>query len=333
MISWLALYMCCATHTMTSMPLTYHTLSNPAFTAYYGNFHVYIEPRDVGDISVFSCSGRFKNWGLGFSNLRAGDRYWNERRNWASIAHHVGNVPLSIGMNTGIYKIYDQTNFLADLGIWLKRPFGAGLLFSNVFHDDRILRGGISYTWRFLTAAFEVEDTLRSGTYVLHGAVVFRTAYKDFRFTLSGGYYPDVFSGSVGFEYRRFITVQAIYEDLEHDDGDKIKVLIGIHFRPPVVVREIAVVETMTVKQPVIVEKTIIKKEPLPPPKTSGEPTAEQQAYCETHYMKGIELYVNDRIDAAIEEWNLVTKVDPDYKDVQRYLENAQAKKELLKEH
>jgi hypothetical protein len=77
-----------------------------------------------------------------------------------------------------------------------------------------------------------------------------------------------------------------------------------------------------------------VKTEPKkpPPPVTKQQLTTQQKAYCEEHYMKGIEFYVNDELGKAIQEWNLVTKVDPGYKDVKRYIENARAKKELLEE-
>ncbi|MBN2620779.1 hypothetical protein JXB22_06780 [candidate division WOR-3 bacterium] len=329
MISLFVLSLICATHTTASVPVSYYTLSNPAFTAYYGNFHVFVEPRDVGDISVFSCSGRFNPWGVGVSNIRSGNGYPEERRNWASAAYHFKNFPLSLGINAGIVKIHDQTDALADLGVWLKRPLSVGINFSNIFNDGRILRGGAAYTWKFFILVAEIEDSLRSGALVPHGLLQFTYPVQNFTLTLSGGFYSGTVSGGIGIEYRRFITAQFFYEDIPDHN---IKALIGIHFRPPVVVREIAVVETMTIKQPVIVEKTVIKKEPAPPPGTPQELTAEQQAYCETHYMKGIEFYVNNQIDAAIREWNLVTNVDPDYKDVKRNLENAQAKKALLKE-
>jgi hypothetical protein len=42
--------------------------------------------------------------------------------------------------------------------------------------------------------------------------------------------------------------------------------------------------------------------------------------------------YVNNRLNEAIAEWKLVAKVYAEYKDVKRYLENAQAKLELLEE-
>jgi|GEM_PF-2416633 len=329
MITFFLLLLVSTTYTSSSLPLSYHTLSNPAFTAYYGRFHVFIEPRDVGDISVFSISGKFNCWALGFSNIRFGDEPWNERRNWASIAHHFTKLPLSAGINAGIYKVFDETSVLTDLGLWLKRPVSAGVIFTNIFNDDRIVRGGVSYSWQYLTATIEIEDSLRTGTLVPHGMVTFSYPFKDFSFYLTGGFCPNIISGGIGIEYRRFISAQLLYEDV---DQNSLKALIGIHFRPPVVFRQIAVVETVAVKEPVIIEKTVIKQDPPRQPRTSHDLTSQQIVYCEEHYMKGIEFYVNDQLDEAIREWTLVTKVDPGYKDVKRYLENAKAKKELLKE-
>jgi hypothetical protein len=318
-----------ATHTTTSTPISYYTLANPAFTAHYGTFHVFIEPKDIGDISVFSCSGKHEIWGFALSNMRTGDQPWHERRNWASVALHLNSLPLSVGINAGLNKVNEETNILTDFGVWLKKPLHAGFTYSNIFHDDRILRGGVSYTWSYFTGSFEIEDSIRSGALKPHGLVKFSYPIGDFTFAISGGIYPDILSTGLGVEYRRFITAQLFYQDIANDN---LKALIGIHFRPPVVVREVAVVETMTVTKPVIVERPVSKTHPPPPPKTTPELTAEQQAYCEEHYMKGIEYYVKDRLDAAIKEWILVTNIDPEYKDVKRYLENARAKKDLLKE-
>lgn len=329
MITTFLLLLINPTYTSSSLPLSYLTLSNPAFTAYYGRFHVYIEPRDVGDISVFSCSGKIDRWALGFSNIRLENDPWYERRNWASIAHHFAKLPLSVGINTGIYKIFNETYILTDVGFWLKRPVSTGLIFANVFNDNRIIRGGISYPWQYFTFTIEMEDSLQTSTLVPHGMITFTYPVKDFSFYVTGGFYPNTISGGIGIEYRRFVSAQLLYEDV---DQNSLKALIGIHFRPPIVFREIAVVETMTVKQPVIIEKTVIKKDPPKQPQVSPDLTAQQLAYCEEHYMKGIELYVSDELDKAIQEWILVTKVDPDYKDVERYLDNARAKKELLEE-
>ena len=246
-----------------------------------------------------------------------------ERRNWGSIAYHVKNVPFSIGFNGGVIKIYDQTDPLFDLGAWYHGPVSIGASFSNILVDEKILRGGISYTWRQITATIEVQDSLLSDEIIPHGIISFKPTFGDFTLGLYGAVQPGLLSGAVSVNYRRFIHCMVIYEDT-------LKVLIGFNFRPPVVTKKVTVVDTLLVDKPVIVEKTVIKKEPKD---VSEKPLSEKDRhYCEKHYLKGIGYYVNDKLEDAIKEWNLVITICPDYKDVKRYIENAREKLKLLKE-
>lgn len=300
-------------------PISFQTLSNAAYTGYQPNYQVMIEPKDIGEITIFSCSGRFSKWGLGFSNMHEN----SERRNWGSIAYHVKKMPFSIGFNGGVIKIYDQTDPLFDLGAWYHGMVSLGASFSNILNDDKILRGGISYTWYQFTAAVEIQDSLRNQEIIPHGIIAFKQPIGDFSIGLYGGFRPGQLSGAVSIDFRSFIHGMVLYEDT-------VKVLIGLNFRPPVVTKKVTVVDTLFVHKQVIVEKPATKKETKPSP---VKPLSEKdKQYCEKHYLNGIEHYVNDRIDNAISEWTLVTEVCPDYKDVKRYIENAREKMKLLRE-
>jgi hypothetical protein len=302
-----------------SIPISYQTFSNAAYTAYQGNYQVVIEPKDIGEITVFSASARFQNLGLGFSNMHEN----RERRNWGSIAYHIKKVPFSIGFNGGVIKIYDQTDPLFDLGTWYHGKVSLGASFSNILNDDKILRGGISYTWHQFTAAVEIQDSLRNQEIIPHGIIAFKQPIGDFSIGLYGGLRPGQLSAAVSIDFRSFIHGMVLYEDT-------VKVLIGFNFRPPVVTRRITVVDTLLIDKPVIVRKTVLKNEPKPAPE---QPLSEKdRQYCEKHYLKGIEHYVNDRIDDSISEWTLVMEVCPDYKDIKRYIENAREKMKLLRE-
>jgi tetratricopeptide (TPR) repeat protein len=57
-----------------------------------------------------------------------------------------------------------------------------------------------------------------------------------------------------------------------------------------------------------------------------------EDAYKEVHYLKGIEHFEKERLKEAIEQWQLVSKVDPDYKQVQNYLLRAQKLFEKVQE-
>ena len=300
-------------------PISFQTLSNAAYTGYQPNYQVMIEPKDIGEITVFSCSGRFSNWGLGFSNMHEN----SERRNWGSIAYHVKKIPFSIGFNGGVIKIYDQTDPLFDLGAWYHGKVSLGASFSNILKDDKILRGGISYTWCQFTVAVEIQDSLRNQEITPHGIIAFKQPIGDFSVGLYGGLRPGKLSGALSIDFRNFVHGMLLYEN-------STRIFIGFNFRPPVKVKEVTVVDTLFVHKKVIVEKPATKKEPEPSP---IKPLSKKdRQYCEEHYLKGIEYYVNNQLNEAIAEWKLVAKVYAEYKDVKRYLENAQAKLELLEE-
>ena len=57
-----------------------------------------------------------------------------------------------------------------------------------------------------------------------------------------------------------------------------------------------------------------------------------EDAYKEVHYLKGIEHFEKERLKEAIEQWQLVSKVDPNYKQVQNYLLRAQKLFEKVQE-
>lgn len=307
--------------TTVSTPISYYTLSNPAFTSYAGDYQVYIEPKDIGEIVVFNISAKFSYWGFGFSNMSVE----NESKNWGSIAHHFDIIPLSLGINFGINEIYYDRNVLFDLGIWLEDPVSAGFNFGNILNEEKIARFGASYTWKKITGTFEIEDSIQAYEHVFtpHLLIGFQQPAGDFTIRLCGGYHPEKLIAGIGLGFRNFIKVQLLMEE-------ENRVLIEVNFSPPVVVKEIIVSETLLIEKPVIIKKTITKTEPkYRKPYTLTE---KDRKYCENHYLKGIDYYINDELNQAIKEWKLVVKVCPDYKEVHRYLENAREKLKLLKE-
>lgn len=246
-----------------------------------------------------------------------------EQKNWASISYHIRKIPISIGLNAGIIKVYDNTDGLLDLGVWYRNRLSLGITYSNILNRDKILRAGISYKWKQFMAGVELEDSIRNQSLTPYGVIGIIQPVGDFCLKAYAGISQHNLEAGLGIEFRDFINAMIFFTDT-------IKVLIGFNFRPPVVTKTVTVVDTLLVKQPVIVEKTVIKKEPKPTP---VKPLSKKdKQYCERHYLKGIEYYVNDQLKEAINEWNLVTKVCSDYKDVKRYLENAREKMKLLRE-
>lgn len=57
-----------------------------------------------------------------------------------------------------------------------------------------------------------------------------------------------------------------------------------------------------------------------------------EDAYKEVHYLKGIEHFEDERLKEAMAEWRLVSKIDPNYKQVQNYLLRAQKLYEKVQE-
>jgi tetratricopeptide (TPR) repeat protein len=57
-----------------------------------------------------------------------------------------------------------------------------------------------------------------------------------------------------------------------------------------------------------------------------------EDAYKEVHYLKGIQHFEEEKLREAIEEWQVVNDMDPNYKQVQNYLLRAQKLLEKVKE-
>ena len=57
-----------------------------------------------------------------------------------------------------------------------------------------------------------------------------------------------------------------------------------------------------------------------------------EDAYKEVHYLKGIEHFEEERLKEAIAQWQLVSQLDPNYKQVQNYLMRAQKLFEKVQE-
>jgi len=314
------------TLTPASFPISYYTLSNPAFTLYEGDYQVVIEPKGIGDIAVFNCGARFRTWGMAFSNLRAE----TERKNWLSFAYHFNTIPLSLGANLGINeRANENRNLLCDIGLWYRRDLQFGFNYSNLLENNRVLRAGLSYTLNRFTGTLELEDSTSRQKLIPHILLGVAQPVANFIIQLSGGYHSERFVAELSVKFRDFIKWQLLFEE-------ETKLLLEVNFSPPVIVKEVTVLETLLVEQPIVVKKTTtiekIPKGKVKDKKTPSSLSEKEKKYCETHYLKGIECYLNNELEQAIKEWNAVIKVDPDYKDVKRYLENARAKLKLLKE-
>ncbi len=288
------------------------TLANPAFTSFFGSYESYLSHKDIGVITYFNLSTRLKKFGLGFSSSDKEENRINERKNWLSSSFHFG-LPFSLGLNLGVIKIADQTNPLVDFGIWSRYLLNFGLCYYNLLGEEKSVRIGISYLYRAFTGTLEIEENFQNREITPHFLLYFKQSIGNVNINLGAGYHPRRLVSKFKIGYSDFISAEVYLEE-------EPSFMIRIYFSPPVIVKEVAVVETLMVEKPLLVKK--IKKYEL---------TQEKLNYCEVHYRKGIEYYLKNELEKAIEEWNLVINVYPSYKDVARYRDTAKKKLELLK--
>ncbi len=301
------------TFNTVSEPIGCLTLSNPAFTGHLGNYEFYLEHSDIGKISFFNLSTQFKGYGLGFSSYFNELEETTEKRNCLSFSRHL-NLPLSFGTNIGLIKLNHETDPLLDIGIWFRKRLGFGFSANNLLNRDRIMRIGISYEWKILQTIFEIADSVHSGSKTVHILLGLKQPIGELLIIPRLGYHPGQIVGGFEVQFHDFIDIDLTIEETA-------RLSIGVNFSPPVVIKEVSMVETLTVERPIVIKKT--EKYKL---------SKRKLKYCEQHYLKGIECYLDNRIEEAIEEWKKVKAVYPDYKELRRYMKNAQEKLKLLKE-
>jgi hypothetical protein len=319
--------------TAVSTPISSYTFSNPAFTGLFGDYELYVEQRDIGEITFFNFSSNIQNWAFGFSNAYHETEQVIDKRSWMSLSRHF-DVPFSIGVNGGVHQRWSETNLYFDIGAAIHYLIDLGITYNNMFDEEelpRILRAGASLRWRQFTGTIEIEDSIRQEQLIPHLIVAMDVPIEEFCIRLYAGYrhaqgadLENLVFGAAEISYRNMIRGAFIYDDYA-------KLTMGFNIKPRVQVHRVQYVDTLIVEKPVIIEKPVYR-EPKTEEKEPPALTAKDKKYCEEHYLQGINHFVKDQLPEAIAEWERVVKVCPKYKEVQRYLENARAKLELLEE-
>ncbi|MEO0215477.1 MAG: hypothetical protein ABIL70_05055 [candidate division WOR-3 bacterium] len=290
-----------------------HSSSNPAFTSYLSNYELYLAHKDLGEINYFNFSTRLRKIGIGFSSSTKEDINTIEKKTWISNSFHF-NLPVSLGTNCGIIKNSNQIGALFDFGIWVRYFLNIGICYYNLFAEERSLRTGISYPYRAFEATIELQSKFQTREIITHFLLDFKKQLGRVQLGMGFGYHPKRFVSKYEITLNDFINCTLYLEE-------EPSLILKIYFSPPVIVKEVTVVETLMVEKPLVVKKT--KKYEL---------TQEKLNYCEMHYRAGIEYYLKNELKKAIQEWNLVVNVYPEYKDVARYLDTAKKKLALLEE-
>ncbi|OGC41444.1 hypothetical protein A2Y85_05830 [candidate division WOR-3 bacterium RBG_13_43_14] len=300
-----------------SQPLFESGLSNPAFSSYSGTYEAHITANENFIFDYLSAGAQIKNAGISFATYR--DNYYSQ--SWAGISYRFP-FPLAMGVNLGTAQVYQQSHFLTDLGLWFNYGLLFGISYRDILHDERLLRAGATYKKNRINIMCEIENGGEEHNTSLNIGIGYLYCFSDLEISAFGGYNFHNPAFTIGLTYYQFKLGFLLSDSFE------VNLMVSIFLEPPVREKIIVFQETLEV----FVQKPTSTKKPLAKKiGTTAQLTPNERLSCEQHYLKGIEYYINNLLDEAINEWNIVVKISPTYKDVKRYLENANAKKELLK--
>lgn len=299
-----------------SYPRACMTVANPAWTGVLSDYACSIRPTSIGQLDYFAVMGKFGDAGLGFSG--AGREEGG--RSFASLAYSLSPL-LRVGGNVGLDRRWSDTEPFFDLGVSVTWFAHAGFVYSGFYSDDPVIRLGVSGRYRGYAGTVELIDSLERGnlTPVILATYTFRRG--PFIIELGPGYRP-----SRGLAYSR-LALRDMVECAVYYDG-QVRCELGLRIHPRIQTREIVRTEWATAVETLYVERVVerVQNQQERPVAVSEEALRA----CESRYLKGIEFYLDDRIGDAIKEWEAVAAIDPDYKDVRRYLKNALEKQRLL---
>ncbi len=106
---------------------------------------------------------------------------------------------------------------------------------------------------------------------------------------------------------------------------------VSVDYREKIRIKKVTEKVEVVKEVPVYIKEKPKKEKPKEE-KYEKELTEEELKMLEFHYKKGIEYYKKDMLEEAIKEWEKVFEIDPDYKDVRKYLEETKEKLKKLKE-
>jgi len=317
---------------LVSHPLNNHTAYyNPAGLTRLSAYEILVAPNEIGQVNYYSFSARLGRNSMGFSGAHA--PYAN--KNWFSMARQ---LPLSLaaGCNLGIKDDHGQSKFSTDLAL-LSSPFGGRLLllpdaritfglvgYDLLNGDHRAVRAGASYHYRFLRAAFELDESLQTRHFLPYAGVSARAERKDLAAEIGLGLENKYLAGGFNFNIYNFglgLTYIARPED-------RLKFYISLVFKErtieKIVVKERTVekIKEVVVEKPIYIDRIVEK----PSEKKYTKLTLKQKRFCQTHYQLGIKYYTEGNLKEAIAEWEKVYVIAPDYENVEINLVNTKEK-------
>jgi hypothetical protein len=191
-------------------------------------------------------------------------------------------------------------------------------------HDQRALRGGISYFYRALRITAEVEDSMRNHTIIPYAGVGARLARADLAAEAGVGFERKYLAAGFCFSVYNF-GLGLVYRPCPEPD---VRFFLSLVFKERlierIVVKEKVVerIKEITVEKPIYIDRIMEKA----PEKKYTKLTLKQKRYCETHYQLGIKFYTEGKLKEAIAEWERVYAVSPDYENVATNLVNTREK-------
>lgn len=209
---------------------------------------------------------------------------------------------------------------------------GINYMFSYLFKEKDYLftfQGGMQSEIKFLRIYFETSITQELQDFNFHiGTEIFSPYIDNLKIFLGILIKEKVYLSSgikysiMPFDFYFSYSKNRLFLGINIDYREKIKI--------KKIVEKVEVVKEVPIyiKEKPKEEKKVIKEEERP----RRELTEEELKMLEFHYKKGIEYYKKDMLEEAIKEWEKVFEINPDYKDVRKYLEETREKLRKLKE-
>lgn len=272
--------------------------------------------------SLSSGVFKYKNFGIIFNG-----------RNFIDFQIDKQLQPLYLGFKTGYGRgKYLRLGYGAAFLPVKYFSMGMSFLFSYSFDSENYLfdfQGGISGGIGSVRFFGEVSWLKEFENFGVHTGAVLKPLPEKPLKLLSGlmikgkRIYP-----SIGFEY----SLGAL-EFFSGFGDNRFFAGLNVDYKERIKVKEVVKKVEVVKEVPVYIEKEKKKeKEPVVSKPEKKELTEEEKRMLEFHYKKGIEYYKKDLLEEALREWEKVSEIDPEYKDVKKYIEETQKKLQKLKE-
>ncbi len=266
---------------------------------------------------------KYRNFGIIFDG-----------RNFVDLQVDKKFLPLYLGAKIG----YGQKKILRMAYGAVFKPveylsMGLGSMFSYSFELEEYFynfQSGISAGTESVRGIFEVSWEQVFKNKGMHFGFFAPAPFLDsFRFFSGAVFKNDKIKFSTGCRYSF-----SIFDFYVSYGEDRLFAGITVNYKKRIEIKEVVKKVEVVKEVPVYIEKKPrVKKKEVVEEKTEKKVLTEEEIeMLELHYKKGIEYYKKDMLEKAIEEWEKIFQINPDYKDVKKYLEETKKKLEKLKE-